>query len=314
MTRIEIQHVDIPSEANAGESFEVTGVVDNMENLAPLLGGNCRNGARQGEKVDISLTVEDKSGSEVVTAKDQVCAGYGFDAQDQPFSFDVNIQYAGEYRILVEAETTRERGSDDNDKHGPVVVDVVGDGNGGGGGGPPEKPLEIMSAQLTAPNTVNEIQSKEVRVEAVVQNNTYTTQQAAFGLKLWNTNIGSAMADIAPNGMSTVEVKTTLTASEVGTLVRDGEMNPVKLKMGEEEVEAGIFTSNLPDEEPPDNGNGGNGGNGNGGNGGNGGDGDKDSGGIISWANENPLISGGILIGGTVGARQYLKSKNDGGS
>lgn len=304
MTDIEIQRTSIPAQVQEGNVFSISGVVDNLENVAPLLGGNCRNGTRQGELVKVKLTVEDSNRDEVTTGSKEICCGYGFDAQDEPFTFDVSMQNPGEYRIIVEAETIRQKGSGNYDKFGPQVVDVTAEGDGGDDGddGDDDQPaVEILNRTVTAPQIINSKSETTVRSEVTIKNNSHSSQSVRAGMSVNGSEVVSGQASIDALSTTTHELKTTLSKAEVEGIFQDDANNPVTISVQGEVGKAGEIIVDFPDED----------------NGNNDGDGDENpdqgSGGVLSWVNDNPMISLGA-VGLTYAGTRYYKDQKDGGN
>jgi len=298
MTDIELQQVDVPDRVREGESFRVSGKLDNKENVAPLLGGNCRNGGRQGEKCVVQLEVQDQNRNKVTTARRELCAGYGFDARDADFSFDVNIGNPGDYRIILKAETIRKKGSGNKDEVGPRIVAVLESDSGGGGGPPEGPPTEVLSRFLKAPKAVTSRSSTTFRAQAVMKNNTHSKQQVQLGMFINGTKVATGPATVDPLTTNTVEIKTNIPKERAVSLLQDNKENAVSLSVDGSEKKAGNFLVSFPNED--ENGGGG------------GGDDNKEGksgGSVLSWANDNPLKAGGIMALGTWGAKRYTDSK-----
>lgn len=125
MVEIQLQHLEAPDTITKGHEFRVRVAVDNMENLAPLSGGNCWVGTTQGELTDVNLKVKDAGGTTIFNESETVCAPYGPERDDKFVEYNITINETGSYVFYLSAQTQRGTKAETYDELDPFRVDVT---------------------------------------------------------------------------------------------------------------------------------------------------------------------------------------------
>lgn len=139
MATINTSLEQFPDKVPVGSTFHVVVEVDNMENVAPIFGGNCKPEDTQGELVDVEFNMSSPSGGTVVNEKKTVCALYGWNRPKAQVVFTVRINEKGTFTANIIADTQRDRGENNTNNLGPYSVEVTDAGDAPSPSPPPDE-------------------------------------------------------------------------------------------------------------------------------------------------------------------------------